>query len=89
MNKILKRGGYLLTSTDYWPEKIKTNSNVYQSPKIDIIFDRKDIDNLLDIAQKNGFELFEPIDFEFNERVVNWKKTGKEYTFMFFCLKKR
>lgn len=89
MNRILKTGGFLLTSTDYWPEKIETSSNVYNRPEKDKIFDKNEIFNVLKIAEKHDFELYESIDFGHRDKVMRWKKTGKEYTFIFFCLKKK
>lgn len=88
MNRIIKNDGYLLTSTDYWPSKIETNSNIYSRPSGDKIFDQSEIEEILNIAKQNGFCLVEPMDFSFKDKVVNWKKTNKEYTFIFFCLKK-
>jgi len=88
MSRILKNGGYLLTSTDYWPEKIEIQSNVYQRPGGDVIFNKNEIENLVTTAKKHSLNLCEPIDYSFGEKVVHWKKTGKDYTFIFFCLQK-
>jgi len=88
MSRILKPGGFLLTSTDYWPEKIETVSNVYDRPNQDIIFNEYEVKEILDKASKNGFSLYNEMNFDFKEKVVKWKRTGKEYTFIFFCLQK-
>ena len=88
MKRILKPGGYLMTSTDYWPDKIETNSHVYHQIKPDIIFSKKEIEDLLLLAQKIGFSLVEPLDFDYGDKVVHWEKTGKDYTFILFCLQK-
>ena len=88
MMRILKPGGCLFTSTDYWPDKIDTSSNVYNRPDNDTIFSRKEIEKILSIANSCRFELYEPIDFSYHDKVMKWKKTEKEYTFIFFCLKK-
>jgi len=88
MNRILKPGGFLLTSTDYWPEKIETVSNVYDRPTQDVIFDENELKELFAQASKNGFSLYGQMNFDFQDKVVKWKKTGKEYTFVFFCLQK-
>ena len=87
MIRILKPGGYLFTSTDYWPDKIDTSSNVYNRPNKDTIFSKNEIEKIIGIANNSGFELYEPIDFSYHDKVMKWKKTGKEYTFIFFCLK--
>ena len=87
MNRILKKGGMLLTSTDYWQNKISTkNSCLFGMP--DIIFSRDEINNIINSAEKNGFELIEPIDFICKDKVVRWEHNGVELTFLFFALKK-
>ncbi len=86
MNRILKKGGWLLTSTDYWEEKIDTlNSCYFGSP--DIIFSLGEINDILNIAERNGFELIEPMDFTCKEKIVRWIH-DTDYTFLFFGLKK-
>ena len=87
MNRILKKGGMLLTSTDYWQNKISTrNSCLFGMP--DIIFSKHEIYNIINSAEKNGFELIEPIDFTCKDKVVRWEHNGVELTFLFFALKK-
>ena len=55
-----------LTSTDYWPEKIPNLINTDVNPKNspDNIFSRREIEeDVISIAEQNGFLLTEPIDF--------------------------
>ena len=69
MNRILKKDGLLLTSTDYWEDKTDTmNSCSYGLP--DIIFNTDEIKDIINIAERNGFELIEPIDFTCKDKVV-------------------
>lgn len=89
MNRILKKNGYLLTSTDYWPEKILSRSNVYRTKGHDVIYDKTEIQDIIKTALDKGFELYEPVNFDHKDRVVYWKKTGNRYTFIFFGLKNR
>jgi len=89
MNRILRPGGFLLTSTDYWPEKIETISNVYDRPSNDVIFDKNEIKEILADVNKKGFSVYGEMNFDFQDKVVKWKKTDKEYTFIFFCLQKK
>ena len=88
MNRILKKGGYLLTSTDYWPTKIVNTKKAISCNTADNIFDRYEIEEMLHIAEQNGFALTEPLDYTYREKVVHWKLTGLDYTFIFFALKK-
>ena len=89
ISRLLKNGGFLLTSTDYWPKKIESRSNVYKRPDGDKIFDKMEIEKAIAMANDHGLELIESINFEYKDRVVNWKKTGNEYTFVFFCMQKK
>ena len=91
MNRIIKRGGLLLTSTDYWPDKIvnlvSTDVNPKNSP--DNIFSRREIEeDVISVAERNDFFLTEPIDFTYGERVIHWNDTCLDYTFIFFALRK-
>ena len=91
MNRILKKDGILLTSTDYWPDKIvnavKTKHNPKHNP--DNIFSREEIEtNIIKTAEQYGFVLIEPIDFTYEDKVVHWDKTSLDYTFIFFAMKK-
>lgn len=40
--------------------------------------------NVIDVAERNGFTLTEPIDFTHEKKVVHWRAT----TFIFFALRK-
>jgi 2-polyprenyl-3-methyl-5-hydroxy-6-metoxy-1,4-benzoquinol methylase len=91
MTRILKKDGMLLTSTDYWPDKIvngvKTRVNPRHKP--DNIFSREEIEtNIIKTAEQYGFVLTELIDFTYEDKVVHWDTTGLDYTFIFFALKK-
>ena len=54
MSRIIKSNGYLLTSTDYWPDKLVNNKTVLSKRTPDNIFSREEIENLVEIADKNG-----------------------------------
>jgi SAM-dependent methyltransferase len=91
MNRIVKKGGLLLTSTDYWPDKIVNLVNTDVNPKNspDNIFSRREIEeDVISIAERNGFLLTEPIDFTHGEKVIHWNDTCLDYTFIFFALRK-
>jgi SAM-dependent methyltransferase len=88
MSRIIKNNGYLLTSTDYWPDKLVNNKNVLSKGTPDNIFSREEIENLVVIAEKNGLKLIEPIDFEYKDKVVRWNSIGLDFTFIFFAMRK-
>ena len=88
MSRIIKGNGYLLTSTDYWPDKLVNYKNVLSKGTPDNIFSRDEIENLVVIAEKNGLKLIEPIDFEYKDKVVRWNSIGLDFTFIFFAMRK-
>ena len=88
MSRIIKSNGYLLTSTDYWPDKLVNNKNVLSNGTPDNIFSREEVENLVEIAEKNGLKLIESIDFEYKEKVVRWNSIGLDFTFIFFAMRK-
>jgi SAM-dependent methyltransferase len=91
MNRIIKKDGLLLTSTDYWPDKIVNLVNTDVNPKNspDNIFSRREIEeDVIRIAERNGFLLNEAIDFTYEEKVIHWNDTCLDYTFIFFTLRK-
>jgi SAM-dependent methyltransferase len=90
MCRLLKSGGYLLTSTDYWHKPIDTKGLYPYGKALGEmkIFTRNNIKELVRIAQEHGFELIEPIDFSYKEKVVYWERIDKKFTFIFFILKK-
>ena len=88
MNRILKKGGLLLTSTDYWLEKINNTKHVFSRGPPDKVFDRIEIEDAIAIGEKSGLKLIEPIDYTCIDKVVHWDQTGLDYTFIFFAMKK-
>src|SRR5215212_4951360 len=88
MSRIIKSSGYLLTSTDYWPDKLVNNKTVLSKDIPDNIFSRDEIENLVEIADKNGLKLIEPIDFKYKDKVVRWNSIGLDFTFIFFAMRK-
>jgi glycosyltransferase involved in cell wall biosynthesis len=91
MSRLLKPGGYLLTSTDYWPEPIDTEGLYPYGKALGEmkIYTRKDIDELVQIAQEYGLELTYPIDFLYKDKVVYWERVDKRFTFIFFVLRNK
>jgi SAM-dependent methyltransferase len=87
MFRILKPGGLLITSTDYFPTAIDTTGkNAHGAPIR--IFSRPEIEDALKLAQNVGFELTGPVDLECNEKPVHWKEYDLHYTYILFTLRK-
>ena len=84
-SRILKSGGYLITSTDYYPTPIPTHGKIAFGVPIRI-YSKSDILGFLRTASSCGFELEGDIQFECVEKPIHWK--GLEYSFIMFVLRK-
>jgi SAM-dependent methyltransferase len=83
--RILKPGGVLITSTDYYPEPIDTQGKVAFGVPIHI-FDRPEMEEILRLPSHFGLELTGPVQLECQERPIHW--AGFDYTFLIFTLQK-
>ena len=88
MSRILSAAGILFTSTDYWDEGIEVvNKFAYNSPVQ--VFSADDITKIVEVADCHGFELIDPLDLFCEDKVVDLKSLGLQYTFMYFTLRKK
>lgn len=85
MSRLLKPGGYLITSCDYWPQPIDTAFMLPYGLSWNIQT-QTDIQVLIKLAAEYSLYLEQPMDFSCANPIIKWK--GKEYTFAFFILKK-
>jgi len=85
MSRILKPGGILFTSTDFWPEAIQTPSKLSYGKPIKI-FDSKSVERLVNKSKKWGFKLMGELDLTSRDKVVHCD--GISYTFLYFTLQK-
>ena len=88
MYRLLKPGGILITSTDYYPEPINTRNKVAHDAPIKI-FTRQEARDIIALAHGVGFESTGPIDLECSDRPVRWDLYGLEYSFLIFTLRKQ
>ncbi len=87
MSRILKPGGILFTSTDYWETPVDTREqSAYGVPVR--IFSRADVQRLLEIAERAGLRLTGPLSFACKDKVVHWQRVALDYTFISFALRK-
>jgi SAM-dependent methyltransferase len=83
--RLLRPGGVLVTSTDYWPTgTVVPRARAYGHPVH--VFDRPDIERFLAAASRRGFRPVVPVDLEAAERVVRWDRIGIDYTFLVVVL---
>ena len=88
MHRVLKPGGLLITSTDYFPERIDTGGLTAYGSDV-IVYDREQAREILALAARCGFEQTGEIDLECEQRPVSWDEYGLEFTFLIFTLRKR
>ncbi|HET6256283.1 MAG TPA: methyltransferase domain-containing protein [Puia sp.] len=85
MSRILKPGGVLFVSTDYWYDPINTEGKFAYGVPIRI-FSAKQIANVVQVATIHGFKLAGPLDLTCADRVVEWKEAQLNFTFIYFTL---
>lgn len=86
--RLVRPGGFLLLSTDYWPESVTDGSlfdELYQCPVK--VFNRKDVESLLRLAEHHGFTVVGDLDLSCGEKAVYWPKMNLRFTFLFLALR--
>jgi hypothetical protein len=87
MSRILKPGGILITSADYYETPIDTLGQTAYGCPIHI-FNKNEIIQALEIAKRCGLELISPLDLSSDEKVAYWKRFNLYFTFVIFSLRK-
>ena len=87
MHRLLKPGGLLITSTDYFPTPIDTKGMLAHGAPVRI-FSKQDIQTAISLAQGIGFATTGELDLECAERPICWDAYGLEYSFVIFTLQK-
>ena len=87
MFRLLKPGGLLITSTDYYPEPTDTSNQFAHGAPVKI-FSRLEAEKMISMARACGFEPTGPIDLNCAERPIRWEAYALEYTFLIFTLRK-
>ncbi len=88
MHRILKDGGLLIISTDYWEQNINIG-NLYAYNHPIFVYNKDFIKRLLKKAITKGFKIYGPkVDLSCEEKVVNWRKFNISFTFLIFSLQK-
>jgi len=83
--RILKQGGHLLVSTDYWQDPVDTYGQMAFGSPVKV-FSAANILEMMELAREAGLEPTGNIDLSCEQRVVNW--IGMDYTFINVLLRK-
>lgn len=87
MAQLLKPGGVLVTSTDYWCSPVETFGLRAYGVPIQILGPRE-IENMIALAREVGLEPTGTIDLTCKERVARWHGDRLAFTFLTFTLRK-
>jgi len=87
MGRILKTGGSLITSADYFEDPVDTRGQIAYGVPIHI-FNKGEIEDAIKLAGEYGLQLISPIDLHSEEKVVHWKPYNLYYTYVVFTLRK-
>jgi SAM-dependent methyltransferase len=88
MSRILSADGILFTSTDFWHEGIDVKNKFAYGVPIKV-FSSEEVREIIEIGEMHGFELIDPLDLYCEDKVVDVKPLGLQYTFMYFTLRRR
>ena len=88
MSRLLKPGGILVTSTDYYDEPIETQGKVAFGVPLRS-FSRLDIEQILQLASQFDLHLTSSIGLECTDKAVTWLAHDLSYTFIVFTLQKK
>lgn len=87
MWRLVRPGGMLITSTDYWHEPVDPRGQTAYDVPIRV-FTSADIDAMIALAERHGFRLTGPLGTVCDERAVTWKRYGLSYTYISFALER-
>ncbi|ACL73430.1 Methyltransferase type 11 [Thioalkalivibrio sulfidiphilus HL-EbGr7] len=87
MSRILKPGGVLITSTDYFETPTDTQGLTAYGAPIHV-FDRDEILQGVEIAKGYGLGLTSDLDLRCQDKVVRWHPYEHQYTFISIGMKK-
>ncbi len=85
--RILKPGGVIVTSTDYFAEPIDTGGRLAYGVPVHI-FCRDEIAEALSIAGEYGLMLTSKMSLDSQEKPIRWQQIDLDYTFIVFTLQK-
>jgi SAM-dependent methyltransferase len=87
MARILRPGGLLITSVDYYAEPVDTRGQTPDGLPYRV-FTRAEVSAILSAAESRGLGLTGPLDLACEERAVEWTAFGLAYTYLLFTLRK-
>ncbi len=87
MSRILKPGGLLITSTDYWETPVDAKGHSAYGVPVHV-WTRNEIEAGIKMAETHGLVLTAPLDLRSSDRVIHWQQYDLRYTFLIFSMHK-
>lgn len=87
MARVIKPGGLLITSTDYWDPKLKSEGMKAYGADVRV-FCAQEIRDMLVLAAESGWEPISEPDFRCDQPVVKWRRLGLDFTFYTLALRR-
>ncbi len=87
MARLLKKGGILVTSADYFEPLLDTAGRVAYGGPVRV-FSRDQVIDMLAVARRFGLEPTGEIDYVCEDKPVTWKRFDLSFTFVVFTLQK-
>jgi hypothetical protein len=85
--RLLRPGGLLITSTDFWCEPVDTHGQTAYGVPIRI-FTPAELERFVEIGQHHGLRPLRPLSLDCAEAPVTWAKYGLDYTFVTVVLER-
>jgi SAM-dependent methyltransferase len=86
-SRLLRPGGLLVTSTDYWSEPVDTRGQVAYGVPITVL-QPIDLDRFVELAAAHGLSPTGSIDLSTADRAVTWQRFDLRYTFANIVLRR-
>jgi SAM-dependent methyltransferase len=79
--RLLRPGGVLVVSTDYWPDAVDAGDRVAYGHAVRV-FDRASVASMIERARAFGLTSTKDVELAAQDRVVRWARMDLEYTFL-------
>lgn len=90
MRRVLRPGGLLLVSTDYWDEPIDCTGIYPYGPEGGEmhIFSAREVQDFIALAAKHDLRICTPFDATTRDKAIRWERVDRDYTFAFLAFRR-